>query len=78
MLVLSRKAGEKLVIGEDIVVTISKLSGSRVSLSIDAPSEVAIARGELLDRASKSDGRNQASGQGTSESASLHIAAHHA
>lgn len=47
MLVLSRKEGERLVIGNDIVVTVTKISGNRITLGIDAPRDVRITRGEL-------------------------------
>lgn len=47
MLVLSRKAGEQVVIGGRVTVTISRVHGNRVSLAIDAPSDVKILRGEL-------------------------------
>ena len=47
MLVLSRKEGEKLVIGDNIVLTVSRISGNRVAIGIDAPREVRIVRGEL-------------------------------
>ncbi len=47
MLVLSRKEGEKLVIGENITLVVSKISGNRVTLGIEAPVDVKIMRGEL-------------------------------
>ena len=47
MLVLSRKVGEKLVIGGNITVVVSRIAGNRVTLAIDAPQEVRIVRGEL-------------------------------
>lgn len=47
MLVLSRKEGERLLIGDDIVLTITKLNGNRVSVGIEAPRDVRIVRGEL-------------------------------
>ena len=47
MLVLSRKIGEKLVIGDNITVVVSRVAGNRVTLGIEAPSEVRIIRGEL-------------------------------
>jgi carbon storage regulator len=47
MLVLSRKLGEKLVIGDNITVVISRVAGNRVTLGIEAPSNVRIVRGEL-------------------------------
>lgn len=50
MLVLTRKAGESLYIGQDISVTIVKVNGHQVRLKIDAPREVPILREELLHR----------------------------
>ena len=47
MLVLTRKVGQKLVIGDNITIVVNRISGNRVSLGIEAPSEVAIVRGEL-------------------------------
>ncbi len=47
MLVLSRKEGEQLVIGGNIVLTINRISGNRVAIGIDAPRDVRIVRGEL-------------------------------
>ena len=47
MLVLRRKIGEKIQIGGQITVTVQRISGNRVSLSIEAPREVRILRGEL-------------------------------
>jgi carbon storage regulator len=50
MLVLSRKSGEQLMIGDDIRVTIVGVRGGRVLLGIDAPTNVPILRGELHER----------------------------
>ena len=47
MLVLSRRVGEKLVIGDNITVVVNKMAGNRVSLGIEAPGNVRIVRGEL-------------------------------
>ena len=47
MLVLSRKAGEQIVIGEGIVVVVKRITGHRVTLGIEAPGNVHIVRGEL-------------------------------
>ena len=47
MLVLSRKEGEKIHIGNDIVVTVTSLKGGRVKLGIEAPHNVTVLRGEL-------------------------------
>ena len=50
MLVLSRREGEKLVIGDNISLVVSKISGNRVTLGIEAPADVKIFRGELTAR----------------------------
>lgn len=47
MLVLSRKEGERIVIGGNVVVTVSRIAGNRITLAIDAPRDVRIVRGEL-------------------------------
>lgn len=49
MLVLSRKPGERIQIGE-AVVTILHASCGRVSVGVEAPREVKVVRGELLER----------------------------
>jgi len=47
VLILRRKVGEKIVIGDGIVVVVTRVSGTRVTLGIEAPSSVHIVRGEL-------------------------------
>jgi carbon storage regulator len=48
MLVLSRKPGEKLHIGDSITVEVRRVAGNRVTIAIDAPRDVRVLRGELL------------------------------
>ena len=47
MLVLSRKESEKIMLGDSIVLTIVRVSGDRVRLGIQAPSDMLILRKEL-------------------------------
>ncbi|MBN1854961.1 MAG: carbon storage regulator [Pirellulales bacterium] len=47
MLVLTRKSGESIRIGNDIELIIRRISGTRVTLAIEAPRDVSILRGEL-------------------------------
>ena len=47
MLILSRKVGEKIVIGDGITVVINRVAGDRVTIGLEAPPEVRILRGEL-------------------------------
>jgi carbon storage regulator len=50
MLVLSRKLGERIVIGDRIVVTVVKLEHGQVRLGIEAPREIAVFREEIASR----------------------------
>lgn len=47
MLILSRKAGEKLVIGDNVTVEVLRVRGNRVTLGLSAPAEISIMRSEL-------------------------------
>lgn len=48
MLILQRKAGESLVIGEDVTISVVSIEGGRVRLAISAPPNVSILRSELV------------------------------
>jgi carbon storage regulator len=47
MLVLSRKLGEKIVIGENIVVTVVKIDRNQIRIGIEAPHDVPVYREEI-------------------------------
>jgi carbon storage regulator len=47
MLVLSRKEGEKILIGDGVVLTINRIAGNRVAIGIQAPRDIRVVRGEL-------------------------------
>jgi carbon storage regulator len=50
MLVLSRKVGERILIGDQIAVTIVRINGHAVRVGIEAPPEYAVVRQELADK----------------------------
>lgn len=50
MLVLTRKIGEKVIIGGNITVTVVETKGNKVRLAFEAPDDVRIMRSELIDR----------------------------
>ena len=51
MLVLSRKIGDKILIGDTITIVVNRVSHNRIALAIDAPADVRIVRGELAEAA---------------------------
>ena len=67
MLVLSRKVGEKILIGDDIAVTVVRLSGGGVRIGIDAPVEMAVVREELAAEAGKLEAGKSISAGSVSE-----------
>lgn len=50
MLILSRKPGEKILIGEDVTVTIVRIGPNTVRVGIEAPRTMNIVREELIDQ----------------------------
>ena len=50
MLILTRRVGETLMIGDDVTVTVLGVKGSQVRLGVDAPREVGVHRQEIYER----------------------------
>ena len=47
MLVISRKSGERLCIGDDVTITILEVAGSTVRIGVEAPAEIPVYRYEI-------------------------------
>jgi carbon storage regulator len=47
MLVITRKSGEQICLGDDVTITVLDVTGSTVRLGIEAPAEIPIYRGEI-------------------------------
>jgi carbon storage regulator len=50
MLILTRKLGERITIGNDIVISLLEIKGSQVKLGIEAPKGISIHRQEIYER----------------------------
>ena len=74
MLILTRRVGETVVIGEDITVTVLGVKGNQVRLGVNAPREVTVHRDEIFERIKREqqgEGDTDASDKRSSEFASV-------
>ena len=63
MLILTRRVGETLVIGDDVTVTVLGVRGNQVRLGVNAPKDIAVHREEIYQRI-----QNEKTGEISSES----------
>ena len=62
MLILTRRVGETLMIGDDVTVTVLGVKGNQTRIGINAPKEVAVHREEIYERI-----RSQGNGEATTQ-----------
>jgi len=67
MLVLGRKVGERILVGEDIVLTVVSAGRDGVRIGIEAPREVRIHRAEIVDQVAEDNRAAVADGAAAAE-----------
>ena len=53
MLILTRNVGQSIIIGEEVIVTITAINGGQVKLGINAPKDISVHREEVQERINK-------------------------
>ncbi|WP_210397033.1 carbon storage regulator CsrA [Motiliproteus sediminis] len=59
MLILTRRVGETLMVGDDVTVTVLGVKGNQVRIGVNAPKDVSVHREEIYQRIQKEKEKNQ-------------------
>ncbi len=65
MLILTRRVGETLMIGDDVTVTVLGVKGNQVRIGVNAPKDVSVHREEIYERIKQEDQSDDVLGLGS-------------
>lgn len=68
MLILTRRAGETVMIGSDVTITVLGVKGNQVRIGINAPRDVAVHREEIFERIKNEQSSNESGDADTGDS----------
>ena len=67
MLILTRRVGETLVIGDDVTVTVLGIKGNQVRIGVNAPKDISVHREEIYDRIQREKAGSESAPEGGNE-----------
>lgn len=59
MLILSRKVGEKIHIGDNVVLEVRRITGTKVEMAVEAPKDIPVHRNEVYDAIQRGEPRKE-------------------
>jgi carbon storage regulator len=72
MLILTRRVGETVMIGEDVTVTVLGVKGNQVRVGVNAPRDVAVHREEIFERIKREEQDGPGAGRAAAHSGNGH------